>query len=1548
MSGDFEASVNSTNYYSEFSVEQPIAIPANTVEVLARSIDAVGAASDSYEVGLAESLNSFDRSNVWLYPDDVVIDTTDDSCDITVDNSPSPAFSTYLYFKDKTAVPGEVYVTNFTGQSTVSIPASSHQLNNFSIRILCYEADGTDLIRVLPDSASIDQATGDVTVNFNETIDGRIILTSVDAGNSVTGTIASGATDTITIPSTDTSFLLADVYYFDASGDYQWALPDSIEYDDTTGEATITITNTDPVSRQFAIYYEFADIAVNTIKVTGTVTSTGIDTEPHITVWGIPHGDLYPETASAGGHVTHIDSYKSAGESRLLCGLGGNLFRALTAAEIGTTATPTRYVDLRRRVNSNTVLNMPFHATGTTAGASETVRTRGVIEADGISNGEVTVSSATYNSLTGYLDYTLTLTNKAILDSAGAPTTLSAVLSTTTGLEDYVTISNMNHSKLNGMFKIKALTDGVDEITISVENSSIISSDFDESNAGGTAVIATDQLLLNSASVFEAEDSLSSDITNSLVVRSSSGSTIVVKNVESRIELPTGLRLFGTRTSDTFSIRDSSGNADVTYLVKGDMLDITGFDRKIRITSVDPTASTITLDEAITLTDSSLNQVTLTPVGRWYTVEIPDSDGDIAPATRTVTLDTNDYQSQPIVRSTIINDNMYFTNDSDEVMKFDGTSVYRAGLPNWKPELFVNLVTTGDVTFVPSTAECDNTTAGNIFQLTTSGANNIGLFSVGDLVYEPTNKEIYEIVEIDDTNDQIKVSESINVAGIPATFDLVRIKDYRYYFRFNMVDANNNIIASASTGTEDFRVYVTEDSQIQLKLVGLPDIDIYDYDRIEVQIYRTFDLQNVPNSPFMLIETIPVDFDNHDGYIVTVDGIEDDALNASFDADLVAGPLLGNELPINWSEPLRASYITSAANRLIFGNVKDYPKYDISLTKLRNDGTLDVADLTSTNEVRWLFRKDNADSGTDTNMVDRVAYEFVDIASPTSTITPNTDIATTATNFTITDATHTLSEGDWVYLYHTSADTDNDLTFAGWYQVASVVASTSFTINMSNHDRAATGGTVYDVNAYITASDTADIPVPLGEDGNYNQREGNLASGRSYGTVATIRLANAINVSMRILDRSLSSNSSFVPWLNAKSGSEYGEGRLIVEQQRVFEKDVELVLDSAHGTSYNVFVNNVQRTAGASIGADTRLFPSRIIISYTNYPEMFDGPANSGTSVVDVNPADGQEITGVVPFFAEAAFGAAQKEGIIIVFKTNSIYVVDVNQLSTAGATTQRLDTQGLGCTFPYSIAPTKNGIMFANRSGIYKLSYDLTISYIGKMIERVWQQDVNRDATLAVTGHHYAVERRYQLSVPVASNSSNSDVLVYDHDREAQGGVGAWTRYDNFNSTGWANLDNDAFFGTTNGQVMSIRRLGNSTDYRDDASAVAMEIVTKPYSFGTPSIRHKVRAIMTNFEISGDMTGTALDVAADLSDNFTTSSRFQITDDTAATGAYRSRQVVTLRSSIRTQKVIYLQLKYTNSVVDEDVVIAGIGFTAAPLTQRGIQQPGSSGEISS
>ena len=594
------------------------------------------------------------------------------------------------------------------------------------------------------------------------------------------------------------------------------------------------------------------------------------------------------------------------------------------------------------------------------------------------------------------------------------------------------------------------------------------------------------------------------------------------------------------------------------------------------------------------------------------------------------------------------------------------------------------------------------------------------------------------------------------------------------------------------------------------------------------------------------------------------------------------------------------------------------------------------------NGDKFLFRKDSTDTGTLTNMTDRVTYEFVN--SGEVTIDPTTDIAcgsdSTGHYAQIAETGHGLSTGDWVYCFHHEIADAQGLTLAGLYQITKV-DNDNFKIYDDNFDSYSPGAN--DVTRYVTATVTTDVPVWIGFDGNHSQRNGNPDDIAITTTSAGFRrLGGCLNSSMR-----LTTASSWVPWLNAISG-DVGGNRIVVYSANSDSSTGEVVLPNF--TGYSLFVNSVKRVASASASMVADVRPSRVVMSYNNYPEIFDNPfaTNEGLSdsIIDVSSADGEQITGIIPFYGESAFTSAQGEGNILVFKENSIHVVSIGAKLQNQVAAYKLDSNGIGCTAPHSIAVTRQGIMFASESGIYRVDKDLRVTYIGEKLERKYAQDTELATREFMAGHAAGVERKYKLSytsaAAAAEATENSRVFVYDYTREsAQSKVGSWTIYDNHPVVMWCNLQNVEYFSTSKGTVNSIRNLESIYDYQDGADAIAAEITLAPTDLGDRGIRKLVTSMGLNFRNVYNMAATQASVSINLSNNFQPLAGFIIetqADELNGLSDTYDRRIETLRFTLPRRRGMFVQLKLENYGLHEPMEFVGVDWRVMGLSHLGIK----------
>lgn len=1612
--GDLD-DTDSAHYYPSFTsdVRRPIGTGSQTITIEG---DEHGQGNAVF-VGITQSTSLTDNSNLVFVPDSISINKSTADVQISVANNTGSAFNSFVYIKDKSGITGTTYnraIAGVTvGTNTVTINAATHQLSNFNIMAELYQDTGTAYVRIIPESVTV-SSSGTVTITFINRdasfTDAFLVLNAAPIANILTGSVTADASLTVQITDFDKDFLYVKCYLEDLiTGDKTEVIPDSITIDAINKTADISFVNGQSTPASFFIYWEEGFVNTNKLCVDASAVLTPyVDESPELTLWGLNHQDIYGQVPSVSrpGWVTHIDSYRSPTQTRMIAGLGGNLFAAKSRDEVGTAyLLPRLYPRIRNRLDSNVVLGPAF-----VDSTDSSTRTRGYLQFDGAGEGWAKGVSTEYDSNNGWVKYTLSVPN---LQIQGA---LSTIISTTSGLEDRLTVQQSEYSANTGEFVIKQIQSSGDFLYIWVENDSIDSSDWNETDAGMQCGVFTDQLVVAESSEFIPGDTLESTLwaeETAFTVEASTADTVLVGGITEELSLPLGLRVTASRTSKVIPLQTIGGEATVENIVVGDQLTyspidrnltvkaiITEDDRALTIDSASGTATftllsgntddlaagqtilviqagdltgeyviqditsstvftaesdvemmgqsgvllgkTVEIDESLEIEDIITNTNYVEVGGRWIPIEAPVSTYNLPKSTYYRYFDTESYGDQNIIRSSMVANNLYLTNGDDEVLKYDGENIYRAGLFRWQPGLFVALDTN------PPSPETGKITV-NLATSTPSAVNN-NIFTVplgeeqkflpGRVIRHSNTSGYTDYVVdsiFDDSTDGFVKVQAFSTITLGTSPELSETATFRYYFRLNAVDSNQNIIASAVTNSQDFVVRIKESTQVNLRLVGYPTWDIYDYDHLEVEVYRT---KANTVAPFYRLASLPISFQDIEGYIDYTDTDADEVL---VNLDPVNSALLGQELGLSWSEPLRAKYITSSGNRLVLGNIKDYPKLNINLVDIGNRIRTDSGDA-KLQDLIWTFRKDNTDDETTTDMVSRVRYQWKSDDEVTIDPTTDIDVDISGESFTITSMAHGLIAGNWVYLFTAAVQDGNKLKLAGWYQVADSDTDT-FTINAQVGTYTPGAG---DVDTYVVADNPDDVPVWIGVDGNLESVNGNLANSTdSAQFIAVKRLAGAINASMRVTDVGIDGQEEFEPWIVASAGGEFDFGQLIISQPKSLDTTLEVVLPDFEG--FNIFVNQIKRVAESSVSALTALYPSRILISFPNYPEIMDNPTSildtDSLSAIDINPADGQEITGIIPFFGDSAFGASLQDGVIVVFKTNSIYVVNLAAKAAGQNPVQKLESRGLGLTAPFSLAPTQNGLMFANESGIYRLTKSLIIQPIGRWVDRIWKGQVDRSQLALMTGHYYANGAQYKLSVPYQGDESNQKVLVYNTTRELQADGyrdGSWTTYSNHPSIGWANLETDAFFASTLGRVFQLRQTGLESDFRDDADPISAEAILRGMDFGDSSIRKALNSVVVNFRTEFEGDSTILSSAYDLSDDFQELDTFRIisgSQDLNGLTDANAQKIETLSFAIDRRKVTHFQLKVENAALDEPLEISGVTYRVAGLGTQGITQ---------
>jgi hypothetical protein len=732
------------------------------------------------------------------------------------------------------------------------------------------------------------------------------------------------------------------------------------------------------------------------------------------------------------------------------------------------------------------------------------------------------------------------------------------------------------------------------------------------------------------------------------------------------------------------------------------------------------------------------------------------------------------------------------------------------------------------------------------------------------------------------------------------------------------VDTHGQLHASAAIGIEDHSVdYSQTTGAIQLKLINPFYGMELDIERIEVEIYRKAPRESNWNLLFRKTAA----FSYTTPYFTLKDGVDPILIDGR--DDVVHSALKGAELGTAWDKPPRAACISATGSRLLLGNIKGWPECSVVFYPPASRALATQADFTG---VKLLIRKDSTDTGTATNMIDRILFEFVQ-ASSALTINGISTTAHGASGDNIatvtTSASHNLSVGHWVYLFHHSSYAP-DLVFCGWYQVRTVPSGTTFTINTE----VTYGASVSSARPTRCAVATAktDIPVVIDLDGNFGFRDGDLGTSNTPGQMA-IRLSKACNAVMRACNLSVSGFEDFIPWLSAHAGNDlrFGEVNFVVPVAISTTPEFIVTANSDVG---RIFLNDEEAVVNTAVSFLTVRYPSRVLRSYPNYPEIFDDPfGQNSDSIIDIDADGGQELTAIAPIFGDAASSSSQVAQSQVAFKKNAIYLFDPETKQV-----QRINTRGIGCDAPDSVASVPGGIFFTYQGEQFFLNDKMQLTRPGLWMRKWVTENVNKAEIEQQTGIFDGVSQRYILSTPVNSGTVNSHALVHDFSLAEQGGgkLGAWTTWSNFPSTYWAQKEGLLHFASTAGDVFRIRNRNEAQDYRDEDQAIdGQELLLPAEHFDVPGIRKRLRYITTHWELPlTDLTDIVLKEATNKSDTLTETGTFSLEKED-------TKNNYTIRTSLFQKKAQYFQIQVTLGTKDEKAVFTGISYEVDGLSYK-------------
>lgn len=1475
---------------------------------------------------IAQSLSESTLDNKTIYPNDLIYYDNNLDADISFNTSElDENINIYITSEDTDFTDAEVVTysaditTSATGLIVFTIPAATHQLPNLNIIPVMAYQDPNNLdqfVHFTPEEFIIED-DGDFRIELNVTSDmlvagtfqGRIKLFDMSGPFAQEYSFTAGVDRNLSFTGIDTAFNFTAFYLRDPGNPEQrQVFPDEVSYNDSQRQLDFTFTIQE--SGTLKAVYMPGVVKSNQITVDTTRYPNLTDDElPQTVMWGIPNEDIvYRASAGRGGEITGLYEYSSASGKYLTATSSGLLFKETT----GELALPTTEVDIRRRILTGRVVG-PFLS-------DEPAQTR-KMEASNINNFQIPVVSIINNK-----DETVTVVVN-VQNKIGSWDDLIIG-------RDLVTIANTEQPEYSGSWSISSVDDLTDTLVLNVP--ALPRYIPDEIDTGAKAGVFTDFIDMSP----EDEDGnveplpfLPGDVVNSTLFTESQpqvsqvdGTVLWIKDLKETAALPSGARISAERVTNTIPVTTTDN------FVRGDMIKLSGYDREARIKLVNVDESLV-IDEALLVKDDPAERTEISVPGRWISVESPDYN-----QRKFIYWDTQPTTAQTRIRASAINDSLFLTNYKDPVMKFDGKSNYRAGLPAFQPSYlsWVDSEQTGIV--IPKIS---------YLSVEHDGANTRIYFSVlpdlGDsnTLYEETTDTEMDVRLVNETERFIEVEGNLEGA-IPDRGQVSIPQEVGYYFKIQAVDRNNNVIASAVTDWEECVVKIDKSGAINHRLSGLPKFDIYDYDRLDIYIYRT-KVTSSALPPFYQVRRDAINYRYVEGEDVLIvnDTAPDESLSPIPD-DQVSIALKGAELPLSSDEPPRSKYITTAGNRLVMGNIKSWNTLELDLLSNRGISELntvdnlnleiDNGDDTVTIDCVPFLNRDAQDYDS-LNTINMLEVTSVDFAEPTVVeLTLDGSLGADLTGdfiqlgswFTKLNASGTYEKGTrtradrlggligwWQINAHTVVPGGNDIVELFWVHGYRSSDNWTFDGTTAPLYLGISPGKLPVVTLPYALTSVGNIVTEVVFDDRVNQFEFTTAINRA---VKDIR--SALNQYML---------RQIEPWLLPKAGATEGNGKLVLQALRpevVITGKVTVGADS----DIQIFWDRRRTPSGDEAQGTERLYPSRLLASVANYPEMYDNPfavsALTSDSVIDISANDGQEITGMSTFFSTSTTSASALEETLVVFKDRSIYAVNLTTRQI-----QEVQSGEQGCSIPGSINVTKDGIMFANTSGIYMVTKNLDVVYVGDWIENAWKDRVNFDAiTERAISVNDALDRRYKLSVPVDSDRNNQAAVFNYISAEKVGG--GWSFYNNFPASDWRQTNEGTFFSSYQGRVFIMRKNGDDTDYRDDDSAILCQMTYAPQSFGDSGTRAVLNRVITHIE--GSVTDLIPSFSVDLSDVFEPVD--VISTEAGVIGE-------SIASSLPDRHALYFQVRYTHGVKDQGCKLGGIEFKVSGLSELGITQ---------
>jgi hypothetical protein len=267
------------------------------------------------------------------------------------------------------------------------------------------------------------------------------------------------------------------------------------------------------------------------------------------------------------------------------------------------------------------------------------------------------------------------------------------------------------------------------------------------------------------------------------------------------------------------------------------------------------------------------------------------------------------------------------------------------------------------------------------------------------------------------------------------------------------------------------------------------------------------------------------------------------------------------------------------------------------------------------------------------------------------------------------------------------------------------------------------------------------------------------------------------------------------------------------------------------------------------------------------------------------------------------------------------------------------LDTQGLGCEYPRSLSPIRNGLQFANRAGVWKITQDLRFVYAGRKLSNLWEQDLlplvtDTDIPCA---HNSRLDSRWRLIL----DGPSGDGVSYNHLREyLPDGYrdGSWMQLASYPGLGFANLSSNSFMASDKGRVALLLTNAFEEPFYDAGEAIYSEAILAAQDFGDNTRRKSVQSFQLVLRTESDLKGLEVSTATEMRDAYVDADTLTVTvvKPTGLSDQPNERIKAFLFNSAN-KRGTYFQLRLVHQSADEAPEILAVSYKVAGLTDKGV-----------